>query len=233
VNEVGQTVLVIAAHPDDEILGCGGAIAKHIQQEDTVHVWILAEGLTSRDQIRDRSKHSEGFEELSQASRKANAILGVTSLNLHDFPDNRMDSLELLDVVKHIEQLITRYKPDIVYTHHIGDVNVDHRVIHQAVVTACRPIPGNHLIRSIRYFEVASSTEWQTSGSAPVFAPNLFVDISDTLTLKLQALEEYVGEMRPWPHARSVKALEHLARWRGATIGMDAAEAFVIGRQIL
>jgi LmbE family N-acetylglucosaminyl deacetylase len=233
VTALSNTVLVVAAHPDDEILGCGGAIAKHVQQGDSVHVWILAEGLTSRDQTRNRSNHAAGLEELANAAQKANAILGATSVNLHDFPDNRMDSLQLLDVVKKVEELIRKYEPNIVYTHHIGDVNVDHRVIHQAIVTACRPIPGNPLVQSIRYFEVASSTEWQTSGTAPAFVPNLFIDISGTLSLKLQALVEYAEEMRPWPHARSIRALEHLARWRGATIATDAAEAFVIGRQII
>ncbi|MEK3911924.1 PIG-L deacetylase family protein [Paenibacillus sp. FSL H7-0331] len=229
---MSNTILVIAAHPDDEILGCGGTIAWHKQQGDKVHVAILAEGLTSRDKQRDRNKHEAAFYALADAAREANLIVGATSLVLHSFPDNRMDSLDRLDIVKYVEELIEEYRPDIVYTHHNGDVNIDHRCIHEAVVTACRPIPGNQRIKSLLFFEVASSTEWQTPGSAVPFLPNWFVDISETLTLKLTALEAYSSEMRNWPHARSVKAIEYLAKWRGATIGVDAAEAFILGRQI-
>jgi len=229
---MAKTILVVAAHPDDEILGCGATMAKHIQQGDQVHVWILAEGLTSRELVRNRNQHLDQLSELAQAAHAANSVLGVTSLNLHDFPDNRMDSLDRLDVVKKVEELVQLHKPNIVYTHHIGDVNIDHRCIHQAVVTACRPIPGNHLVEQILYFEICSSTEWQTAGSAPAFVPNWFVDVSSTIELKLKSLEAYAGEMRPWPHARSIKAVEHLARWRGASIGTDAAEAFILGRKI-
>ena len=111
-------------------------------------------------------------------------------------------------------------------------MNVDHRVIHDAVLAACRPQP-NALVRELYFFEVASSTEWQVPGSGRSFVPSVFVDISGTLKKKLRALEAYKSEMRPWPHARSVKSLDHLARWRGATIGVEAAEAFMLGRLIL
>jgi LmbE family N-acetylglucosaminyl deacetylase len=225
-------VLVIAAHPDDEVLGCGGTIAKHASMGDEVNVAILAEGITSRDRHRDRDKHLDELSELAKAAQEANRILGVSSLTLRDLPDNRMDSLDRLDVTKVVEELIAQFQPDIVYTHHIGDVNIDHRCIHEAVVTACRPIPNKHLVRQLLFFEVASSTEWQPPGSGASFHPNWFVDISATLSRKLQALEAYRCEMRDWPHARSVRALEHLARWRGANIGAEAAEAFILGRYI-
>ncbi|MNI72395.1 GlcNAc-PI de-N-acetylase [compost metagenome] len=166
------------------------------------------------------------------SAQKANRILGVKSLELYDFPDNRMDQLDLLDVTKVIEGFINKYKPDIVYSHHIGDVNIDHRCIHQATVTACRPIPGNHRVKQLLFYEVSSSTEWQTPASGVPFVPNWFEDISETLEQKLRALEEYESEMRPWPHSRSIQAVEYLARWRGATIGRNAAEAFVLGRYI-
>lgn len=226
-----RTVLVVAAHPDDEILGCGGTIAKHVDQGDRVHVAILAEGLTSRDASRDRATRKDELSELARAAQRANQVLGVSSLELHQFPDNRMDSIDRLDVIKFVESLVVRHKPDVVYTHHSGDVNVDHRRIHEAVITACRPIPG-HSVQQIYFFEVASSTEWQAPGSAPAFVPSCFIDISKTLGRKLEALKEYASEMRPWPHARSIEALEHLARWRGASIGREAAEAFVLGRMI-
>lgn len=225
-------VLVLAAHPDDEVLGCGGTMAKHAQLGDLVYSVILAEGITSRENIRNREAHLKELENLANASQRANNLLGVQSLKLYDFPDNRMDSLDRLDIIKVVEKIVNEIKPDIIYTHHIGDVNIDHRRIHEAVITACRPIPGKHLVKQMLFFENASSTEWMTPNSAPAFVPNWYVNISDTLKLKLKALEEYEYEMREWPHARSVAALEYLARWRGANIGVKAAEAFILGRNI-
>jgi LmbE family N-acetylglucosaminyl deacetylase len=227
-----STVLVVAAHPDDEILGCGGAMARHVQAGDQVSVAILAEGVTSRDSQRDRERRREELSTLGEAARRANGIFGVTDVEMHDFPDNRMDTVARLDIVKHIESLIERTRANILYTHHVGDVNIDHRCIHEAVVTACRPMPGNHRVDTLLFFEIASSTEWQTPGSAPPFIPNWYLDITETLQLKKQALDAYESEMHPWPHARSIEALTHLAHWRGANIGVDAAEAFMLGRRI-
>ena len=227
-----NSVLIIAAHPDDEILGCGGAMAKHSQNGDEVHVVILAEGMTSRDEKRNREERSSDLSTLADTAKKANDIIGVATLYLHDFPDNRMDSVDLLDVVKVVESFIEKYKPSIVYTHHRGDVNIDHTVIHDAVIAATRPQPG-HCVKTVLFFETASSTEWRPPQSSISFNPNWFVDISgDALEKKLQALAAYTTEMRPFPHARSVKALDHLAKWRGASIGYEAAEGFILGRQI-
>ncbi len=227
-----MNILVVAAHPDDEVLGCGGTMAKHIQNGDEVNVLILAEGLTSRDEQREREKRLDELSNLAEAAHEANRLLGAQSLTLYDFPDNRMDSVDLLDIVKVIEAAIDQYSPDVVYTHHAGDVNIDHRIVHQAVVTACRPIPGQ-CVKTLLFFEVPSSTEWQTAGSAPSFLPNYFVDIGGNMNLKIQALEAYASEMRVWPHPRSIKAVEYLARWRGATVGVEAAEGFMLGRQLL
>ncbi|NWG87656.1 MAG: PIG-L family deacetylase [Hydrogenophilaceae bacterium] len=223
-------VLVVAAHPDDEVLGCGGTIARHSDQGDEVAIVILAEGATSRASQRDRTAMSADLDRLGSAAQRAGAILGA-SVTLHDFPDNRMDSVDLLDVVKRIEAVIETFRPDTVYTHHAGDVNIDHRIVHQAVVTACRPMPGQ-CVRTLLFFEVASSTEWQPPGTAPAFQPNWFVPIETTLGRKIQALQAYAEEMRAFPHARSVEAVEHLARWRGAGVGAAAAEAFMLGRRL-
>ena len=226
-----KTALVIAAHPDDEVLGCGGTIARMVDDGWAVHTLILAEGSTSRDPIRDRAGRSEALGELEACAQRAGAILGSASVRLEAFPDNRMDGVELLDVVKCIEAEIARVRPSRVLTHHVGDVNIDHTVIHHSVVAACRPQPGA-CVREILYFEVPSSTEWRTPHSAAPFAPALFVDIGSTLARKILALEAYVPEMRTFPHPRSTQAVEHLARWRGATVGCEAAEAFEIGRRI-
>ena len=227
-----MNILVIAAHPDDEVLGCGATIAKHSQQGDQINVLILAEGSTSRDIIRDREKHQTELSSLSQAAYKASKILGVNSIELLDFPDNRLDSCDLLDIVKIIEKAIHKYKPEVIYTHHYGDVNIDHQLINKAVITATRTIP-NQDIKTVLCFEIPSSTEWQFSDPSLTFKPNWFVNISDTLNLKLQALKAYKSEMRPYPHPRSIRAVEYLARWRGSTIGVESAEAFVLTRHIL
>lgn len=227
-----KTVLVVAAHPDDEVLGCGGTMAWHVHQGDLVHVLILAEGMTARSDQRDREVYSNELNDLAQAAHVANTILGVNSLTLHNFPDNRMDSVDLLDIVKVIEAKIKQLSPAIIYTHHAGDVNIDHRKTHEAVIAATRPMPGVPVTRVV-FFEVASSSEWQPPYSVAPFIPNSFVNISKTLPLKIKALEAYTSEMRDFPHPRSYKALEHLARWRGATVGVDAAEAFILGREII
>jgi LmbE family N-acetylglucosaminyl deacetylase len=229
---MGKSILVVAAHPDDEVLGCGATIAKHAKAGDRVHIVILAEGVTSRDERRDRSLREDDLAGLAGCARRAREILGAASVELHDFPDNRMDCVDLLDIVKVIESHVSRCSPEIVYTHHPGDVNVDHRRVHEAVITACRPFPCQ-TVKTLLFFEVASCTEWQMPGSAPPFLPNWFVETSDTLPDKMLALAAYGSEMRPWPHARSLEAVEHLARWRGATVGVAAAEAFMAGRNLV
>jgi len=225
-------VLVVAAHPDDEVLGCGGTIARHADSGDHVQVLIVAEGSTSRQQQRDRSQVQDELSALAQAAQTAGLILGAAGVELLDLPDNRLDSLDRLDLIKRIEERVERHQPECVYVHHSGDVNVDHRRLHEAVVTACRPTPG-HVVKRLLSFEVASSTEWQPPGSAPAFHPNWFVDISDQWERKREALVAYLTEMHDWPHARSLDAVGHLARWRGAQVGVDAAEAFCLLRQLV
>lgn len=231
-QKMKNNIMVIAAHPDDEVLGCGATIAKHTKAGDKVKVIILAEGLTSRSKHRNPKENACELSQLVKSARKANDILGVSSIEFCDFPDNRMDSVDLLDIIKVVEGYIQQFKPEIIYTHHTGDLNIDHRIVQQAVVTACRPT-SFCTVKTILFFEVPSSTEWQVATSFPYFKPNWFVNVSDTLSLKLKAMEEYHSEAREWPHPRSVLALQHLARWRGASIGVDAAEAFLLGRRLL
>jgi LmbE family N-acetylglucosaminyl deacetylase len=225
-------VAVIAAHPDDEVLGCGGTIARHSKVGDEVAVLILAEGVTSRKSP-GKQGHNQKLElaQLGKAARAASKILGVYSLELHSFPDNRMDSVDLLDIIKRIEEFMTKHRPSIVYSHHAGDVNIDHRRIHEAVVAACRPIPG-HFVKQLLFFETPSSTEWQLPGSMPAFLPNWFVDISGTWETKKSALQAYAQEMRPWPHPRSIEAIEALGKWRGSSARLPLAESFMLGRFI-
>lgn len=228
-----KSILIVAAHPDDEVLGCGGTIAKHARAGDGVHILILAEGATSRMRTSARGHASfvVGLRKLREAARRAGKSLGAESVRFEGLPDNRLDGQELLDVVKKIEAVIAAVRPDIVYTHHSGDVNIDHRIAHDAVIAAVRPQPGNE-VSGLYFFETPSSTEWRPPNSAASFMPTHYIDISETLDHKMAALRIYASEMRPWPHPRSYRAIEHLARWRGATVGREAAEAFETGRSI-
>lgn len=229
---MGKRVLVVAAHPDDEILGCGGTVLRHIAGGDVVHTMIMAEGLTSRDETRDADGRSEELLELHTQAKRAAAFMGVEKLILHGFPDNRMDVVALLDVVKKVETEVKDFQPEIVYTHHAGDVNIDHRIVHDAVVTACRPLPEQSVTRLL-FFETVSSTEWQPPQSYPVFAPNWYVDIGAVMEKKLKALHFYDSEMREYPHQRSYKGIEFLAQSRGSTVGTIYAEAFILGRMMV
>lgn len=224
-----KSILIVAAHPDDEVLGCGGTIAKLAREGAVIHVAFLADGVFARE--REHNARQSELKARQAAAEKACGILGAKSASFGTFPDNRMDSIALLDIVKTVEVLVDEHRPDTVFTHHAGDLNVDHRRSHEAVAAACRPQAG-HTVKTLLCFEVPSSTEWQISGSAPPFAPNWFVDISASLERKLAALEAYAAELRDWPHPRSRRGVEHLARWRGATIGVEAAEAFLLGRQL-
>tara|TARA_Y100000748_G_C15497290_1_gene488648 strand:- start:2067 stop:2762 length:696 start_codon:yes stop_codon:yes gene_type:complete len=226
-----KNILVVAAHPDDELLGCGGSIAKWARNGSDVYILIMAEGATSRDDQRNESSRKSELSKLEDCAIKSSKILGVKSVFFTKFPDNRMDSMDLLDVIKPIERYIEQIKPSIVLTHSPIDLNIDHQIIHKAVVTACRP-QNNLSVKRILSFETPSATEWQSPINNAGFIPNWFENISDTMDLKLKALNVYSSEMREWPHPRSIIAVENLARWRGAIIGKEAAESFMLVREI-
>ena len=222
---MSNNVLVVAAHPDDEALGCGGTIARHVAAGDHVEVVFFTDGVGARHQESSAShKHAELIR--NEATRRAAEVLGIASPTCFGFPDNRLDSIELLDLVRAVENLAQRYRPTTVYTHWAGDLNVDHRIVYQAVMTAFRPM-ADCSVMQIRMFEVPSSTEWGDRAVTPAFRPNLYVGIERFLDIKRRTLGEYDQEMRPFPHPRSHQAIEALARWRGAESGMPAAEAFV------
>jgi len=223
-----KNVLVVAAHPDDEILGCGATIAKLAANGCNVNIAIMAEGLTSRDKNRNVTANKEELNELAQTAKKAAKFIGAKNLELLSLPDNRMDSMDLLDVVKEIESLKNKYKPDTIFTHNSTDVNIDHEIINRAVLTACRPVPGE-CVKTILSFEVQSSTEWKTPYQFPA---NWYEDVSDYMEMKLKALEIYESEMREFPHARSIEAVEALGKWRGSNIGCRYSEAFILERNI-
>lgn len=219
-----MNVLILAAHPDDEVLGCGGTMARLAGEGHRVSVAILGQGAASRFAPGSPEAAAE-VAALQEKSREAGRILGVAEVLHFGLPDNRFDSLDLLDVVKIVEGEAERLRPEMVYVQHGGDLNVDHAVTFRAALTAFRPLPGSPT-RGLFAFEVASSTEWAFGQFAPAFAPDTFVDVAATLDRKLAALAAYEGELRPFPHPRSERAVRAQAEWRGATAGLAAAEAF-------
>jgi LmbE family N-acetylglucosaminyl deacetylase len=229
---MSDAVVVIAAHPDDEVLGCGGTLARLALEGRPVHVLLVSDGQTSRVVDAGQPPVEATLQARNAAARAACAILGGTSVEMLGLPDNRLDGVELLDVVRHIEVFVQRHRPSLLLTHHSGDVNIDHRLVHDAVISACRPQPG-HPVKELLFFEVPSSTEWRPSGSLNSFNPNYFVDITKALPKKLEALNAYAEELRAFPHPRSIKAITALAQWRGAMVGVEAAEAFMLGRKLI
>jgi N-acetylglucosamine malate deacetylase 1 len=223
---MSSNVLIIAAHPDDEVLGCGGSIARHTSSGDRVTTVFVADGTGSRGQESSNKMLATRKESAKQVAE----ILGMQYPRFLDFPDNRLDSIDLLNIVKSLEDVINSVAPKVIYTHHHGDLNIDHRITHQAVMTACRPLPSCS-VEAIYAFEVLSSTEWSLSGSENIYDPRRFVDVSDYLEIKLRALHCYQQEMRPFPHARSYEMVEYLAKLRGGTVGLKAAEAFEVIRE--
>lgn len=218
-------ILVVAAHADDETIGCGGAIHRHASSGDRVGAICFTDGVGAREDAgRAAVRRREAAE--SAASR-----LGFEWIAAREFPDNELDSLPLLRLVKYVESIKASFDPKIVYTHHPGDLNVDHRVVFRATLTAFRPQPGERL-GELRCFEVASSTEWNAPECEKPFAPNLWIDISGHWEAKVEALTEYDEEMRRPPHPRSVESLDALSRWRGAQAGLDRAEAYHVIRRI-
>jgi N-acetylglucosamine malate deacetylase 1 len=219
---MSKTVLVVSAHSDDEVLGCGGTIARHTKSGDKVHLIFMTNGVGSRNAKIEEIEHRK------RVAQESADILGVSSIQQFDFPDNKMDTIALLDVVQAIEEVIDKLQPEIIYTHHIGDLNIDHQITHKAVVTACRPRP-EFCVKEIYAFEVLSSTDWNTPGVGD-FNPNVFIEITDFINLKKQALEAYIEEMRQPPHSRSIDNVIRLNALRGNTVGVSYAEVFELIR---
>jgi LmbE family N-acetylglucosaminyl deacetylase len=219
-------VLVVAAHPDDEVLGCGATVARLTESGTEVRTLIMATGSLSRE-----SGTETEVVALEKSAGLAAETLGVNGVGFGRFPDNAMDTVALLKVAQRIEEEINAFRPTLVMTHHCGDLNIDHRITHEAVLTACRPLPDS-VVRTILAFETVSSTEWQ-SGAFPAFVPNVYVECSDTLATKLAALAHYESEMRPAPHSRSLNQVRDLAAIRGRESGHEAAEVFQLIRHIV
>jgi len=220
-----KVVLVVAAHPDDELLGVGGTLIKHKESGDIIYCLILGEGVMSRT-----GSDTGEVSKLQSESQKVGKIIGFKEIYFSNFPDNSFDTVSLLSVAREIEKYLEIIKPSVVYTHFENDLNIDHRVAFQAVLTASRPCNEN-CPSEIYTFETLSSTEWQ-SKNGQVFNPNKYVNIEDTIEQKIKAMKEYKGEIRNYPHPRSPEGIKILASFRGLESGLRFAEAFETVREI-
>lgn len=225
-------ILVVVAHSDDETLGMGATIARHIDEGDEVRLIVMTNGVGARNEIsiEENELNNTNIKKRRDALNKAATILGISQIYPFEFPDNQMDSVPLLDIVKTIESVLAKYPAETIYTHSSCDLNIDHAITHSAVITACRPQPKSS-IKKILTFEVRSATEWQASSKAQ-FIPNYFIDITHFFEKKVDALNCYYEELREFPHSRSIKAIEAQAISRGTSIGLAYAEAYYLERLI-
>ena len=221
-----NNILVIVAHSDDETIGMGGTIKKHVDQGDNVYVLSMTDGVGSRDGV-----DTDEVAKRKLAADKAGECLGFEWEENYSFADNAMDQYPLLEIVKCVEKAKNRVNPDLVYTHSGADLNVDHRVVANAVLTAFRPQP-NEVCKEIRLFEVASATDFGHENITGRFVPNLFIGIGETWEEKLLALNAYGTEVRDYPHSRSFEGLKNLAQLRGNQVGLSMAEAFQVIRKV-
>jgi LmbE family N-acetylglucosaminyl deacetylase len=216
-------ILVVAAHPDDELLGLGGTVKKHFDKGDNVICVIVSQGISSRG-LSD-IENEIALTNLNDNLTSATDLIGYFKVIRLNLPDNRLDSIDLLDVIKKLEEIILEFEPNIVFTHYNNDLNIDHQIVSKAVLTACRPIKGS-TIEKLYFFETPSSTEWNFIESN--YKPNYFVDITLTIETKLKAMKIYNSEIRKFPHPRSIEALDAIARKWGSVVGYEYAEAFML-----
>ena len=219
-------VLVVVAHPDDEILGLAGTIRKHVLTGDRVHVLALTDGYSSRASTAD----SEGPSR-KKAALTAAQIVGFNWLESEPYPDNALDSVSLLKVVKEVENAKALIEPSMLYTHSSADLNIDHQIVSRACLTAFRPQP-KEACKEIRLFETPSATDYGHPSVTGQFIPNLYIDIATTWEVKEKALEAYRSELREFPHSRSMEAITNLAATRGCQVGLSKAEAFEVIRKV-
>ena len=219
-----MNILVIAAHPDDEVLGCGGAIIKHAKEGDKVCICILTDGTKTR-------YPKSMAKQLKKEALKCAKMLGISKVIFKSLPNQLLDTVAITDVIKTIEKVIDETKPDIVYTHAKNDLNRDHRLVYEATLVATRPIPGNKIKKVLSYF-VPSSSEHNDTEQENQFIPNVFLNIKNEIDIKIKAVSCYRTEIRPYPHPRSPEAMRVYAKYWGIRVGIEYAEPFRLIREI-
>ena len=219
---MSKIILIVASHPDDEVLGCFGTVARLIKEGYEAYTLILGEGKTSRDEERIIENRKDDIQILNTEIKKANDMIGIKKVFVESFPDNRFDSVDLLDIVKVISKVKEEIQPDIIFTHFENDLNIDHRITYQAVLTATRPME-DECVKEIYSFEILSSTEWNYPLS---FSPDTYFDISNTIDSKIEAMQKYTSELCEYPHPRSIEGIELNAKYQGMRVGKKYVEAF-------
>jgi len=216
--------LIIAPHPDDEVLGCGGTIRKLSEMGEDVYVLVVSRGkkeMYSEDQILN----------IRNEARNAHKILGVIETRFLDFPAPDLDMVSIAEISIAISEVIWEYKIETIYLPHYGDIHHDHRVVFQSGLVAARPVNGNP-VKKIFSYETLSETEWAPPLSDMAFLPTKFVNITGVFKFKLEAMTCFKSQLRDFPNPRSLKAIEAMANLRGSTVGFNYAEAFMTIRTI-
>jgi len=225
-----ERVLVISAHPDDEVLGMGGTIAKYSALGYEVAVLIVTDGSTS--QYKDDPRLLEIIETKKEETKQCASILGVKHIFYGNLPDMKLDSIPHIEINQVIEKTILEFKPSIVFSHFYGDVNKDHRMIYESTLVACRPV-SEQCVKRLLLYSVPSSTEWNAQNSVSAFLPNWYEDIyGEYSDKKYKAMECYITELRDYPHPRSIKYLKISDETEGNKVGLLAAESFMLIRAI-
>ncbi len=219
---MNKRILIVAAHPDDEVLGCFGTVARLIQEGYEAYTLILGEGKTSRDVKRVVENKKDEIEVLNREIQQANRVIGIKKVFIESFPDNRFDSVDLLDIIKVVSKIKEEVKPDIIFTHYEHDLNIDHQLTYKAVITATRPME-NECVKEIYSFEILSSTEWNYPLT---FSADTYFDIAETINLKIDAMKEYQSELCKYPHPRSLEGIELNAKYQGMQVGKRYVEVF-------
>ncbi|MBT4880685.1 MAG: PIG-L family deacetylase [Alphaproteobacteria bacterium] len=219
-----KKIAVISAHPDDEAFGCGGTLLKHKSKGDELSLLFMTDGISAR-----KDASSKETSKRESDLRTAMACLNPKHFERLNFPDNKLDSVPLLDIVQEIETFLQKVKPDIIYTHFWNDLNIDHSLTAKATLTATRPGSPTS-VKKILAYEVPSSTEWQIEDEP--FRPNYFVGIENQIDSKIELINCYETEVRPYPHPRSIENIKALGQVRGATVSIPYAEGFILVRSI-
>ena len=221
-----KKILIVAAHPDDEMLGCGGTIDKLSKNKCKFFVLFLTDGVSARGKNKNKEAKLR-----KKNSLNALKVLGVKKTRFLSYPDNSLDKVPLIKIIKEIESIIVKFKPDTIFTHSNVDLNIDHEIVSRAVITATRPKP-NFCVKNVLLFETLSSTEWNFNFKKKSFSPNFFVDISKNINTKIKAAKKYKKEINAWPNPRSINGIKNLAKYRGQSVGLKYAEAFYLLRKI-
>jgi len=223
-STIMNNILVIAPHPDDEVLGCGGIIKKYAESGNQVHVLILTRGTP-------KMYSNERIENVRKEARNAHKILGVQQTVFFDFPAPELDTVPVSEIAKAISDTIKKLDIHIVFLPHRGDIHNDHRMVFNAGLVACRPV-GNYTVKEIYAYETLSETEWAAPFGDDTFIPTKFINIKEQIKFKIKAIECFKSQLRAFPNPRSIETIEALAKYRGATVGFERAEGFMTIRNI-